>query len=65
MNYPGENKLTLTEDAIMDLIGQALNSEQAPHMGEIRVLSAKTNGYSGDVIFTITTDKPQATTPTE
>lgn len=66
MNYPGENKMTLTEEAIMDLVGQSLNANQAPHLKTIRVLSAKTSGYNGDVVFVITTDKPDlAINPTE
>lgn len=65
MNYPGENKLILTADALKDLIGQALNGLQQPHMRTVRVLTVGRSGYGSDMEFTITTDPIPTTTETK
>lgn len=65
MNYPGQNKLILTADALMDLVSQALNGDQAPHLHTIRVMSVGRSGYGSDMEFMITTDPVQPTTTTD
>ncbi len=65
MNYPGENKLILTTEALKKMLSIALNAGQPLNGPAIQVLTVGRSGYGSDMEFTITTDPTPTTTETK
>lgn len=63
MNYPGENKLTLTREAIELLIVKALNRGQHEKAPRIRIVRATRLHFMDNIELTITTDPIPETIP--
>lgn len=60
MNFPGDNELKLTHDAVCQAIEGALNAQRKDGEDYIRVTNVA-NSYSyGPFVVTMTTDAPKA-----
>lgn len=64
MKYPGENKLILNAEALMEMVSESLNDVQDVTHARVRVVSVGRSGYGSDLEFLITTDIAP-NTPTE
>lgn len=63
MNFPGENELTLTDEAVQQAIEGALNSARRDGEDYVRVTAISRSYSYGPWKVTLTTDK--ATPPVE
>ena len=59
MNLPGENTITLTDDALRLIVEEALNESRfaKPRLRIIRM--GRTHSYDKETQFTVTTDAPE------
>jgi hypothetical protein len=63
MNLPGENTITLTDEALMGVVQDALNASRYA-MAKVRVTAiSRSAGYRGETAFTVTTDPEPCLVP--
>lgn len=61
MNFPGSNKITLTDAALMAAVEGAINAQRRDGEDYVYVTEVGRTGYGyGDWELKITTDKPTA-----
>lgn len=56
MNFPGENAISLTDSALIEMVEEALNHSRAPSRPSVRVVSMERHAYKSETNFTVTSD---------